>query len=174
MKRFSKSEVAVGLFVVLSVLTLGWISISLAGVQDLFSERLSIHARFSNVGSLKAGAPVKIAGVRVGAVDTIDLDEYVAVATLKIDDGVELPADTMASIETSGLLGNAHVALSVGAAEDTLTDGDSIDRTEPAVNLTELIGKYAFGSPAGSGGSSADASDPSDSGEGPLGGDPLE
>jgi phospholipid/cholesterol/gamma-HCH transport system substrate-binding protein len=104
-----------------------------------------VSARFSNLGDLKARAPVKIAGVTIGRVESIRLVDYYGLAELAIRRDVSLPKDTIASIATAGLLGDAHVALSPGSAEANLADGDRISHTEPAVNITDLIGRTAFG-----------------------------
>lgn len=168
MKEYRKIEVTVGLFVVVGILALAYLSISLAGLQML-RDTYSIEARFSNVGSLQPGAPVKLAGVPVGTVESVELEDYTAHTVLSIEEGLELPTDTMASIEVAGIMGKPHVSLSPGAARETLSEGGQINRTEPAVNVTDLIGKYAFGSPTESG--------PSDGGaekDSSLLGDPLQ
>jgi phospholipid/cholesterol/gamma-HCH transport system substrate-binding protein len=105
-----------------------------------------LSARFSNVGDLKVRAPVKVAGVTVGRVDSIRLADYYGEAVLSIERTVVLPRDTIASITTAGLLGDAYISLSPGAAEDNLAEGGRITHTEPALNVADLLGRYAFGS----------------------------
>ena len=104
-----------------------------------------MSARFSNVGDLKLRAPVKVAGVTVGQVKSIRLADYYGEVELAIARKVGLPKDTIASIATAGLLGDAYVSLSPGGADANLGDGDRITRTEPALNMADIIGRYAFG-----------------------------
>lgn len=142
----TRVEISVGAFVILGVLALGYLSFTLGGI-DLKPRGAKIHARFSSVGELKVGDPVKLAGVRVGEVKHIALVDYAADTELALDDDLTLPDDTIASIQSAGLLGDAYVSLSPGASDHNLKNGERILRTEPAVSLTELIAKYAFGSP---------------------------
>lgn len=101
-----------------------------------------VVARFGQVGSLAAGAGVSVAGVKVGAVDRIELDpkSFLAVVHLSLEPGVILPADSTAKITADGLLGGAHVAITPGAAPETLGPGGEIDNTQGAVDLFGLIG----------------------------------
>jgi phospholipid/cholesterol/gamma-HCH transport system substrate-binding protein len=144
----------------------------------LSSDRYEVTARFSSVGSLKHGDPVKVSGVPIGEVRAIRLSNYTAEAELSIDGVVKLPTDTIASIQSNGLLGDSYVSLSPGAEDATLAPGGRIIRTEPAISLTELIAKYAFGSPiaaAPQGASKAEGA-PAGTGEADKGpfDDPLE
>ena len=134
-----------GLFLVAGLAALAWLSVSLGDVSFLPRPRYRIEARFATVGDLKAGAPVKMAGVRIGEVQAIALRDWAAEVTLAIDEGIELPKDTAATIRTAGLLGEAYVSLTPGGAEENLADGGRITQTEPPLDLFDLIGKYAFG-----------------------------
>lgn len=146
MHSYTKIEISVGAFVIVGMLALGYLSFTLGGL-DFKQRSFGLHARFSSVGELKAGDPVKLAGVRIGEVKSIKLVEFAADAELALDDELELPDDTIASIQSAGLLGDAYVSLSPGASDHNLASGQRILRTEPAVSLTEMISKYAFGSP---------------------------
>jgi phospholipid/cholesterol/gamma-HCH transport system substrate-binding protein len=146
MHSYTKIEISVGAFVIVGMLALGYLSFTLGGL-DLKPPSFSIHARFSSVGELKAGDPVKLAGVRIGEVKGIKLIDFSADAELALDDELKLPDDTIASIQSAGLLGDAYVSLSPGASDHNLASGERILRTESAVSLTEMISKYAFGSP---------------------------
>lgn len=99
-------------------------------------------ARFGEVGALAPGADVSVAGVKVGAVDRIELAprSYLAVVHLSLDKSVALPEDSTAKITTNGLLGGAHVAITPGASSATLGPGGEIDNTQGAVDLFGLIG----------------------------------
>ncbi|HEY7374741.1 MAG TPA: outer membrane lipid asymmetry maintenance protein MlaD [Polyangia bacterium] len=151
MLDYRRSEIIAGAFVLLGLVLLGYLSISIGGVHLSPRHRYQIRARFANVGDLKARAPVKIAGVTVGEVRSIGLADYFAELGLAIDRGVTLPRDTIASITTAGLLGEAYVALSPGAADNDLRDGDVITHTEPALNVADLLARYAFGGGASPG-----------------------
>jgi len=142
---YRRSEIVAGAFVLLGLVLLGYLSISIGGVHLSPRHRYQIRARFANVGDLKPRAPVKIAGVTVGEVRSIRLADYFAELALKIDREVALPRDTIASITTAGLLGEAYVALSPGAADKNLREGDVITHTEPALNVADLLARYAFG-----------------------------
>ena len=143
---YARAEMAAGAFLLLGLLGLGYLSISIGGLRVLPREHYLVSARFSNVGDLKVRAPVKVAGVTIGRVESIELAEYFGHTVLSIDRRVVLPKDTIASITTAGLLGDAYVSLSPGASEHDLASGDRITRTEPALNIADLVGKFAFGS----------------------------
>jgi len=103
-----------------------------------------LEARFDNIGGLKLRAPVKSAGVVVGRVERIKLDPttYQAIVTLKIDHGYEFTTDTIASILTSGLLGEVYIGLDAGGDTKMLADGTRLMKTQSAVILEKLIGQF--------------------------------
>jgi len=142
---YTKAEIGAGAFLLVGLAVLGYLSISIGGLRVLPRDHYVVSARFANVGDLKVRAPVKVAGVTVGKVQSIELSDYLGRAVLAIDRKVALPKDTVASITTAGLLGDAYVSLSPGASDHDLADGDRITRTEPALNLADLVGRYAFG-----------------------------
>jgi phospholipid/cholesterol/gamma-HCH transport system substrate-binding protein len=145
-QRYTKLEISVGLFVIAGALALAYLSISLGGITWAGS-RYPLQARFASVGDLKVGDPVRLAGVNVGEVRKITLAEFAAQAELSLQIGLQLPEDTIASIKSSGLLGDSYVSLSPGGSDRVLAAGAQITHTEPAISITELIAKYAFGSP---------------------------
>jgi phospholipid/cholesterol/gamma-HCH transport system substrate-binding protein len=140
-----KLEVSVGLFVIACGAALAYLAFTLGGVE-LGNSRYAVFARFSSVGDLKNGDAVKLAGVTVGEVKNIFLVDYTASVELSVSRPLELPKDTIASIQTSGLLGDAYVSLSPGASDENLAAGGTIAHTEPAISISELLAKYAFGS----------------------------
>jgi len=144
--EYTKTEIVAGAFVMFGLAVLGYLSISIGGLKLLPQPSYRVTARFSNVGDLKTRAPVKVAGVTVGRVTSIALNDFFGEAELAIDRGVHLPKDSIASITTAGLLGDAFVSLSPGGAEQDLTEGGRITQTEPALNVADLLGRYAFGS----------------------------
>ncbi|MGO8997418.1 MAG: outer membrane lipid asymmetry maintenance protein MlaD [Polyangiaceae bacterium] len=145
----TKTEVAVGAFVTLGIAAIGYLSISIGNLDIAPRDRYVVRARFASVTGLKQGAPVRIAGVRVGAVTGLTLKDYQAEAELSIRRSVELPKDTIASIRTEGLLGNAFVSLSPGGSLESLRAGELVAHTEPAQDLGDLLSRYAFGARGG-------------------------
>ncbi|MBK8014978.1 MAG: outer membrane lipid asymmetry maintenance protein MlaD [Deltaproteobacteria bacterium] len=143
-KSYTRTEVAVGAFVMAGVAALAYLSASIGGMKLFFNDSTEIKARFASVGALKEGASVKIAGVRVGQVKQIVLDDYAADTRLQVDPRVALPSDTIASIRTEGLLGESYVLLRPGGSEKDLAPGDRIGQTEPAIDLIDLVVKYAL------------------------------
>lgn len=146
MANHSRLEISVGAFVAAGLAMVAYLAISLGNVRLLAGHRMTLVARFSSVGDLRKAAPVRIAGVNVGEVGKIQLVDYVARVELAIDEGVTIPSDTIASIRTSGLLGESLVSLSPGGSDRMLRDGDTIAQTEPALDITQLLQKYAFSS----------------------------
>ncbi|MGQ0800423.1 MAG: outer membrane lipid asymmetry maintenance protein MlaD [Pseudomarimonas sp.] len=148
-----KLELTVGAFIVMGFVCAFVLAFASTNSADrVGGGTYEVVARFANTGELKARAPVKIAGVRVGEVATLVLDpeRYEAVATLRLSATAgELPMDTSAGIFTSGLLGERYVGLTPGGDPESLKDGDEIMLTQSAVVLEQLIGKYMFGSAEG-------------------------
>ncbi|MBN2233446.1 MAG: outer membrane lipid asymmetry maintenance protein MlaD [Deltaproteobacteria bacterium] len=138
-------ELAVGIFMVLGLLGVAYMTVNLGGV-DLFGSRYThISARFNTVSGLKKGAQVEIAGVVVGKVDRIRLVDDRAEIDMLIEPGVELQADVIASIKTQGIIGDKYIKISPGGDDTLLKDGDRITETESAIDLEELVSKYVFG-----------------------------
>jgi len=148
MSRDKKLEFGVGLFVILGLVGLAYLTIKLGAGAMVGGDTYPIEARFTNTGGLNNGATVMLAGVNVGRVEGIRLDpgDYSAIVEMRIRSEVELPADSMASIKTSGLIGDKYVALSPGADEELLQPSSRITMTESALELESLISKMAFGS----------------------------
>jgi phospholipid/cholesterol/gamma-HCH transport system substrate-binding protein len=142
MTETAKQDALVGGFVLAGLLALGYLSFSVGGLGNGPDGGLRLDARFDELGGLKVRAPVVIAGVRVGQVETIELgDDYRARVTLDVMPALDLPVDTSASIMTAGILGDRYVSLQLGGEVDVLADGDEITFTESAVLLERLIGK---------------------------------
>ena len=112
-----------------------------------------LEAKFDNIGGLKLRAPVKAAGIVVGRVESVRLDPatYQAIVTMKIDQGHEFTADTIASILTSGLLGEVYIGLDAGGDPKMLSDGGKVMKTQSAVVLEKLIGQFLYDKAASGG-----------------------
>ena len=112
-----------------------------------------LEAKFDNIGGLKLRAPVKAAGIVVGRVENVRLDPttYQAIVTMRIDQGYEFTADTIASILTSGLLGEVYIGLDVGGDTKMLANNGLIAKTQSAVVLEKLIGQFLYNKAAEAG-----------------------
>jgi phospholipid/cholesterol/gamma-HCH transport system substrate-binding protein len=143
----SQIELSAGVFVLLGILAMAWFAIEAGARIPLGDSTYSLNARFSNIGMLKPGSQVFVAGVPVGRVDKIDLDpQFTAIVHLQVNRDVHLPADTIASIRSSGLIGDKFISLAPGADTQSLSPGGTITDTESAVDLESLISRFAFGS----------------------------
>ncbi len=143
----SSVELGVGIFVLIGLICVAYLTIQLGKMKLLGDDHYFLNARFLSVSGLKAGAQVEIAGVSVGQVDSISLDpkDQVAMVRLKIRKNVVLTDDVIASVKTSGLIGDKYIKLSPGGSDETLGPEDIITETESALDIEELISKYAFG-----------------------------
>jgi phospholipid/cholesterol/gamma-HCH transport system substrate-binding protein len=141
-------ELMVGGFMVMGIVALVLMALRVSGLSmDAAGETYTIKARFENLGGLTDRAKVSLAGVTIGRVTNISLDQewYAAVVEMEIDKSMDtLPIDTSASILTAGLLGEKYIGLSVGAEIDYMQDGDWVQDTQSAVVLEELISRFLF------------------------------
>lgn len=146
-------QVGTGLFILLGFAALAYLATQTTSVAN-FSQGPSylLKARFDNIGQLKLRAPVKLAGVRIGSVESITLDpaSLEAQVTVAIDARYrDIPDDSSASIFTSGLLGDQYVGIQPGGSPDMFKDGDEFVLTQSSMQLEDLIGKFLVnGSPA--------------------------
>jgi len=141
-------ETIVGIFVVVGILCLAYLSIKLGKMELLGGNYYELSASFSSISGLKAGASVEIAGVEIGRVDRIELDPargYMALVFLRVRTGVKLTDDSIASIRTRGIIGDKFVLIKPGGSEKLLADGGKIRDTESAVDLEQLISEYIHG-----------------------------
>jgi phospholipid/cholesterol/gamma-HCH transport system substrate-binding protein len=142
----SNIELSVGAFVLLGLTAIVWFAVQAGAGAAIGGSTYEVNARFTNIGGLKPGSQVFIAGVPVGRVEKIDLNaQYAAVVRLNVKQGINLPTDTIASIKTSGLIGDKYVALAPGADSNNLSPGSLITDTESAMDLESIISRFAFG-----------------------------
>ena len=141
----NRVEVSVGLFVIVGLLALGYLSIKLGRVELLGSSGYQVTANFPSVGGLKPGSSVEIAGVEVGHVEKIRLVDDEAQAVLRINDSVHLQDDSIASIKTKGLIGEKYIRISPGGSDKMIKPNGRIREVEAPVDLEELLSKYIFG-----------------------------
>lgn len=140
-------EILVGFFVCLGIAAMFLLTFKVANLTVASSHggSYTVGASFDDVGSLKAGAPVKIAGVVIGRVRavTIDPKTFQAKAALELSSIYnDIPTDSVAKIQTSGLLGEQYIALDPGGAAESLKNGDVIRLTQSAFVLENLIGQF--------------------------------
>ena len=146
MKKYSNETIA-GIFVVIGLICLGYMTVKLGNVSIFGDDYYSLYARFTSVSGLRVDNPVEMLGMEIGRVSgfKMDQDEQLAIVELKIKNGIKVYDDAIASIKTAGLIGDKYVSIDPGGGGDLLKPGDTITETEAPVNISDLIGKYAFG-----------------------------
>lgn len=146
MKRYYV-ELAVGVFVFITLVCVGYLAVKLGKMQLMGNNHKTLHARFQSVGGLRVGSAVEMAGVEIGRVEAIILDEkqFVARVTMKIKKSVIISDDAIASVKTSGLIGDKYIRISPGGSDVILKEGDTLVETESPLDFEELVAKYVFG-----------------------------
>ena len=137
-------ETGVGIFLIVGFICLGYLSVKLGDVSLFGSEQYSVNARFANISGLKEGATIEIAGVSIGKVGKIYLEDYEAQVELLIDPDFKIQEDAIASIRTQGIIGDKYVKIKTGGAEEFIEAGGELFETESAIELEELVSKYIF------------------------------
>lgn len=143
----TKLDLWVGMFVVVGIAALVMLALKVGNLSTYnVSDSYQIQAYFSNIGGLKPKASIKSAGVLVGRVTGISLDteRYEAKVTMSLDKRYQFPKDTFANILTSGLLGEQYIGLAPGGDSEMLKGGDQIKKTQSAMVLEDLIGKFIY------------------------------
>ena len=138
-------ELAVGIFLLAGILSLGYLSVKLGKLEVWGRKGYEVHAVFSNSGGLKPGSGIVIAGVDVGQVKSIRLQDYQAQVVMNLPSNVKIQEDAIASIKTKGLIGEKYIEITPGGSEKAIEPGGKIRETQPSVDLEELLSKYIFG-----------------------------
>ena len=144
-----KTDFWVGLFVLLGAIALVFLALRAGNMSSFsFAPTYQVQAYFDNLGGLKVRAPVKSSGVVVGRVSGISFDNerYQAMVTLDLESEYEFPTDSSISILTSGLLGEQYIGVTPGGEDKMLTQGNTVQYTQSAVVLEELISKFLYSS----------------------------
>jgi phospholipid/cholesterol/gamma-HCH transport system substrate-binding protein len=145
---FRSIEVSVGIFVGIGLAALFMLAMQASNLSSISSDGFyEVNARFENVGGLKVRSAVKVGGVKVGQVSGIDYDSetFEAVVTMKIEEKYDqFPRDTIASIFTSGLLGEQYIGFEPGGDEKLLENQSEIRHTQSAMVLEQIIGQFLF------------------------------
>ncbi len=146
MKKYTQ-ETVVGIFVVIGLLAIGYMTVKLGNVGFLGEKSYSLYAKFTSVSGLRVGNPVNMLGLEIGRVESFKMDQekQVAVVELKINNGIQIFDDAIASIKTEGLIGDKYISIDAGGGGDMLADGDTITDTESPTDIMDLVSKYAFG-----------------------------
>jgi phospholipid/cholesterol/gamma-HCH transport system substrate-binding protein len=145
MRKKFDLELTVGIFVLIGFLSLGYLSIRLGKLEMVGGAGYTVYAEFANAGGIKPGSVVEIAGVEIGKVRSVRLDNYSARASIWIYKDVKIQDDAIASIKTKGLIGEKYVQVAPGGSDIYLTEGGKIRETESALDIEELVSKYVFG-----------------------------
>ena len=143
----ARLELVVGTFVLAGLAAVAWLALKVGAGVLVGSDSYLVQARFSNTGGLNPGSKVVIAGVAVGRVEAVRLNaaDYSAILDLRLGKTVQLPVDSIASIKTSGLIGDKYLELSPGADSRMCAPGALLTDTESAIDLESLISRFAFG-----------------------------
>lgn len=146
MKRLT-IDFSVGIFILIGLICIVFLSLRVASSSNFGTntdDDYTLYASFSNIGSLKVAAPVKVSGFVVGRVAYISLDKktYQAIVTLEVNNRFKFSTDTSAQILTVGLLGEQYISLQSGADDTYLKNDGKITITSSALVLEDLIGKF--------------------------------
>ena len=146
MKKYSK-ETLVGIFVVIGLVCIGYMTVKLGNVGFFGESTYSLYAKFNTVTGLREGNPINMLGLEIGRVQkfTMDQENQQVLVEFKINKGIEIYDDAIASIKTEGLIGDKYVAVDPGGGGDLLANGDSITDTNSPTDIMDLVSKYAFG-----------------------------
>jgi phospholipid/cholesterol/gamma-HCH transport system substrate-binding protein len=146
MKKYS-IETAVGIFMLAGLICVGYLTVKLGNISILGDNSYAIFARFNSISGLRIGSPVEMLGIEIGRVDsfTMDQNNQLAIVEMKIEKGIRIYDDAIASIKTSGLIGDKYISIDAGGAGNVLEPGATITNTESAIDIESLISKFAFG-----------------------------
>lgn len=146
MKKYSV-ETTVGIFLVFGLLCVGYMTLKLGHVSLLGDNSYSLFARFTTVNGLRVGSPVNMLGIKVGRVGRLIMDQkdQKAVVEIRIQKEIKVYDDAIVSIKSEGLIGDMFLSIGPGGSGKLLGPGGTITETQSAVDLVDLVGKYAFG-----------------------------
>jgi phospholipid/cholesterol/gamma-HCH transport system substrate-binding protein len=146
MKKYS-IETTVGIFVVIGLICVGYMTVKLGKISLFGEETYPLKARFASVSGLRVGSSVEIYGIQVGSVTSLGIDpeRQMGIVRMKLNKGTKVYDDAMATIKTSGLIGDKYVKIDPGGGGEVLKPGGMITQTSVPADIEDLIGKYAFG-----------------------------
>ncbi len=145
MQGYRKIEIIVGIFVFVGIVAIAGLAIKLGQIGGLSSSGYELTAVFEDVGGIRVGGDVMMAGVSIGRVADVSLDDdSEAHLLLEINEGIKISTDAIATVRTKGIIGERYIRITQGADEESLNDGDEIEETESAINIEDLVSKYIF------------------------------
>ena len=146
MKQNNYFEIIVGTFVLLCAAFFFFSSFKSAKIKT--NDGYNLIAKFDDASGIEAGGDVKISGIKVGTVSdsTLDSKNFRATLIFSVSKDLKLPTDSSAKIVSSGLLGEKYLAITPGADEEFLKDGEEVAFTQSSVNFEQLLGKFMFNS----------------------------
>ncbi len=147
MKQQTKLELVVGAFVLTGLAGVAYLALKIGAGTLVGGDTYLVSAEFGNIGSLTPGSNVVISGVPVGRVEKVSLNpkNFRAIVDLRLEKAVQLPTDTIASVKSSGLIGDKYLALAPGADAEMIAPGGKITEHEDDVDIASLISRFAFG-----------------------------
>jgi len=147
MNEYKKIEMIVGAFVLVGIISISWMAVKLGQIGGLGASGYAVEAVFDDAGGMRSGSDVMMAGVVIGRVGNVVINEDSdAKLTLMIDDEIALTSDAIASVRTKGIIGERYIRISQGGDDEMLQAGDEIEETESAINIEDLVSKYIFSS----------------------------
>lgn len=150
MQNSATRDLIVGIFVLAGLLAIAYLSLRVGGLEVGGPERMELRATFDDIGGLSARAPVRVAGVKIGQVSRIDLDDDLrAEVFLEVDADVGLSIDSSAAIRTAGLLGDQFISVELGAEDEVLRAGEEFTFTESALSIEKLVGQLVHNAGVG-------------------------
>jgi phospholipid/cholesterol/gamma-HCH transport system substrate-binding protein len=143
-----KIEIYVGLFVLVGLVSIGYLIIVIGDFTCFSKNQYLLHGYFASASGLKQGATVEIAGVEIGTVSKISIDRerLLAKVVFRINSDMEISDDSIASVKTAGIIGQKYITISPGGSDTILLDGDEIDNTESSLDIESLVRRYIFAS----------------------------
>ena len=146
MNEKQHTEILVGIFLLIGIIAITFLALRIGDFQLLNNQQYIIKAEFTSASGLKKGAHVEMAGVSVGRVTNIifNPETYLAEVHIAIENSIQIPDDSIASIRTSGIIGDKFLKISPGGSDNIIEPNMIISETEPSINLEELISKYIF------------------------------
>jgi len=145
MQAYKRIEITVGIFVFLGLLAMSWTAITIGQIGGLGETGYNLKATFDDVGGVRHGSDIMLAGVTIGRVDAVQLKgNDKATLILHIKEGVNITEDAFASVRTKGIIGDRYIRITQGMEDNMLEDGAEIEETESAINIEDLISKYIF------------------------------
>ena len=138
-------ELYVGLFILAGILCLGYLSVKLARLELIGTEEYEIYAVFDDIGGLKKGASVMIAGVVVGKVTSVNMENYEARVKMSLPIRIKVQDDAIASIKTKGMIGEKFISIIPGGSDLFIKPGGRLTETQSSIDVEELISNYVFG-----------------------------